>query len=304
MNINKISNNSPLARGVAGGTRRGVAKKFIIAIMCVFGIATAYAENENAATSKEYVDTEIATKQPTISAAGNNVVMTFDSTATDGIGTKNIYDPSGSYAAQQDALVTASTANTAVQMAINGELVCTGYSDIDPNDCWFWSIVTQSPNKFPAPANQTQTQNGVTVTVRDGIYSFSGIANADIYFEFELPKTYTPIASVGKAGRGVMYLWNNKELHYDPDKPAVRVYWYDPSHSTIDYWALNRYGINRTSSTYSTQTGYTIKYVRITIPNGVNMNDFSFAPMFVEDGVTTYTHFYPYNPDTFLPTGN
>ena len=59
----------------------------VIVMLCTFAV---YAENENAATSKEYVDTELATKQPTLPAAGANVVMTFDSTATDGIGTKNI----------------------------------------------------------------------------------------------------------------------------------------------------------------------------------------------------------------------
>lgn len=151
MNINKISNNSPLARGVAGGTRRGVAKKFIFAIMCVVSIATAYAENEPAATSKEYVDAELATKQPTIPAEGANVVMTFDSNATDGIGTKNIYDPSGSYATQQNALVTAATANAAVQMAINGEFVCHEWNPDDSTDCWLWDIkqpVAPSRNLF------------------------------------------------------------------------------------------------------------------------------------------------------------
>ncbi len=133
-------------------------KKFIFAIMCVVGIATAYAENENAATSKEYVDTELATKQPTIPAEGANVVMTFDSTATDGIGTKNIYDPSGSYMNQQNALVTAATANSAVQMAINGEFICTEYSTIDPTDCWLWGIKTQENFSGSLPPDYTQLE--------------------------------------------------------------------------------------------------------------------------------------------------
>ncbi len=115
-------------------------QKFIIAVICVLGIVTAYAENENAATSKEYVDTELATKQPTVPAEGNNVVMTFDSTATDGIGTKEIYDESASYTEQQNALVTAGTANAAVQMAINGEFYCKEWSTIVENDCWLWGI--------------------------------------------------------------------------------------------------------------------------------------------------------------------
>ena len=123
-------------------------RKFIIAIICILGTAGAYAENENAATSKEYVDTELATKQPTIPAAGNNVVMTFDSNATDGIGTKNIYDPSDSYMNQQNALVTAGTANTAVQMAINGEFECVLYDPDNTTDCWWWNI--KQPTRLPA----------------------------------------------------------------------------------------------------------------------------------------------------------
>ncbi len=122
-------------------------KKIIIYLMalCTFD---AYAANENAATSKEYVDTELATKQPTIPAQGNNVVMTFDSTATDGIGEKAIYDESTAYDTQQNALVTAATANAAVQMAINGEFICTEYSNIDPTDCWLWGIKSEYYAKY------------------------------------------------------------------------------------------------------------------------------------------------------------
>ena len=133
-------------------------QKFIIAIMCLLGIVTAYAENENAATSKEYVDTAIATKQPTIPAEGNNVVMTFDSTADDGIGTKNIYDESASYAEQQNALVTAQTANTAVQMAINGEFYCKEWSTIVENDCWLWGIKSQENSVNALPSGYTKLE--------------------------------------------------------------------------------------------------------------------------------------------------
>lgn len=121
-------------------------KKFIIAIMCALCAFGAYAENNNAATSKEYVDTELATKQPTIPAEGANAVMTFDSNATDGIGTKNIYDESASYSSQETALVTAQTANAAVQMAINGEFYCKEWSTIVENDCWLWGIKEPTPH--------------------------------------------------------------------------------------------------------------------------------------------------------------
>lgn len=122
-------------------------KKLAICLMivCAFG---ARAENEPAATSKEYVDTELATKQPIIPAEGNNVVMTFDSSATDGIGTKQVYDESASYTEQQDALVTAQTANAAVQMAINGEFYCKEWSTIVENDCWLWGIKAYNYDQY------------------------------------------------------------------------------------------------------------------------------------------------------------
>ncbi len=144
-----FATNSPLARGVAGGTRRGVVIKFIT-IMCVFFAFAAHAANENAATSKEYVDTELATKQPTIPAEGNNVVMTFDSAADDGIGTKQIYDETTSYVSQETALVTAATANGAVQMALNGELTCGMYDPDNPTDCWLWNLNSVPERTLPA----------------------------------------------------------------------------------------------------------------------------------------------------------
>ena len=137
-------------------------------MFCVVG---AYAENDNAATSREYVDTGLATKQPIVPGAGNNVVMTFDSTATNGIGTKNIYDPSGSYAAQQNALVTAATANAAMQMAINGEFVCDEWSTIDPTDCWLWKLkepVAPSRNLFDISNIPTTYVNGGFGIINNG----------------------------------------------------------------------------------------------------------------------------------------
>ena len=165
-------------------------KKFIIAIMCVVCVTTAYAANENAATSKEYVDTAIATKQPTIPAAGNNIVMTFDSTADNGIGTKNIYDESASYASQTDALVTASTANAAVQMAIMGEFYCKEYSTIVENDCWLWGI--KEPTMHSASKNMF---NKDTSTDENYIYTTGDIwtaAQGNYYKQFSV-SDYIPV---------------------------------------------------------------------------------------------------------------
>ena len=244
------------------------------------------------------VDTKLDNKQDKLDFAANTVLM---NTGTAGEpAAKGIYDDSGSYAEQADSLIDVATFNAALQNAINSELSCAQRKD--PNDptskCLLFNIFTPvapSPNMFPAPINQTQTQNGVTVTVNGGVYSFSGTATADVTFEFELPTTYTPIASISHDGTGVMYLWNTI---IPESSESVNVTWYDSSKQRIDAWTF--YLLNRRSSSYKTQTGHAIKYVNVFIPNSTNVNDFSFAPMFVEDGVTTYTHFYPYG-NTFLP---
>ncbi len=91
--INKIiaSKSSPLARGVAGGTRRGVAKKFIIAIMCVLGIATAYATGENErATSVGYVTEELTTRQDKFNKLGADTAMTYSGSTDGAVGSRAI----------------------------------------------------------------------------------------------------------------------------------------------------------------------------------------------------------------------
>ena len=138
-------------------------KKYIFLGIFVSSVTGAYAENDNASTSKEYVDAAIADKQPTVPAAGANNVMTYDSSATNGIGTKGIYDATGDYASQQNALVTAATANAAVQMAINGEFVCHEWNPDNSNDCWLWKIkepVAQSRNLFDISKVPNTFRNG------------------------------------------------------------------------------------------------------------------------------------------------
>ncbi|MBO7509365.1 MAG: hypothetical protein J6T57_03775 [Alphaproteobacteria bacterium] len=117
---------------------------FAICMACTFG---AFAANEESVTSREYVDAGLGAKQDTLTTTGAGV-MTFDSTQTDGIGQKPIYNPNGDYVAQADALVTASTANIAIQNAIAAEFVCIAWKNDDPNDeC----LLVQIKNSQPQP---------------------------------------------------------------------------------------------------------------------------------------------------------
>ncbi len=128
-----FATNSPLTKGMSAG--RGVAKKMIIAIMLVFCATTVRAENTNISTSQYYVDTNAATRQDAAPANNANTVMTYDSTSPDGIGAKAIYDTTATYGEQKSALVTAATANAAIQNGINSEFVCA-----NPPKCNLWNL--------------------------------------------------------------------------------------------------------------------------------------------------------------------
>ncbi len=104
--------------------RNKVMKKFFAFLSLFCFIGTAFATGENVPTSKDYVDGKIALKQDTI-LANNGTAQVLTNTGTAGeYGTKNIYNSSGSYAGQSDALIDAATMNAAVQNAIDSEFEC------------------------------------------------------------------------------------------------------------------------------------------------------------------------------------
>ena len=123
-------------------------RKILISILCVFVGFSAFGAGENIPTSKSYVDSAVAQKQDKI-PANNGTEQILMNTGTDGsVGTKDIYDSTGSYAEQTDALITAEQFNTAVQNAIDSEFECVGWNPNDSSDCWFVKIrgVTDKPS--------------------------------------------------------------------------------------------------------------------------------------------------------------
>ena len=107
-------------------------KKLLISVIGVMAICAAFAAGENVATSKAFVDTGVAQKQEKI-PANDGVAQVLTNTGTAGqVGTKDIYDSTGAYTEQTDALVTAGQFNTAVQNAIDTEFECVAWRD--PND--------------------------------------------------------------------------------------------------------------------------------------------------------------------------
>ena len=114
-------------------------KKFLVFLFFVLTAVTAFAVGENIPTSKSYVDSAVAQKQDKI-PANNGAEQILMNTGTPGnVGTKDIYDSTGSYIEQTDALVTAEQFNTAVQNAIDSEFECVGW-DQTHTHCWFVKI--------------------------------------------------------------------------------------------------------------------------------------------------------------------
>ena len=111
-------------------------KKFTLLLTTILSFDVAF--GDATITSKQYVDTQIAMKQNTIPAANTNTVLTYTGTAGE-IGQKAIYNENENYAEQQSALVTAGTADAAIQMAIDGEFVCA-----NPPKCTLWTFETES----------------------------------------------------------------------------------------------------------------------------------------------------------------
>ena len=107
-------------------------RKILISIIGALVFCTAFATGENIPTSKSYVDSVVAEKQDKI-AANDGAAQVLTNTGTAGeYGTKGIYNSTGEYATQSDALIDAVTMNTAVQNAIDSEFQCVEWAN--PND--------------------------------------------------------------------------------------------------------------------------------------------------------------------------
>jgi len=148
-------------------------RKFLLSIICVFAVFSAFGAGENVPTSKSYIDSVLVDKQDTIErTTGNNQALTNTGTAG-GYGTKDIYDSAASYAEQTDALIDAATMNAAVQNAINAEFVCISWVDDDPSkDCLLMEIRSaterRSPNLFDISKIPAQVTTVNTEIINNG----------------------------------------------------------------------------------------------------------------------------------------
>ena len=157
--------------------------------LLVGSIITIFATNafavSSTVTSKDYVDTVVATKQAQIPASGasgvgsGETVMTY--TATSGtIGERGIYSDTSSYdaSADGDKIITASALNSAFTTLPTTEttkLVCA-----NPGTCTLWSITGQTAYGI-TPFNPDVSISGTSICYRrlNGNTGSDGTCTAD-----------------------------------------------------------------------------------------------------------------------------
>ncbi len=127
--------------------------KKILLIIGIVICSGAFAVGDKTITSKNYVDTQLATKQDTIPAVDTNTVLTH--TGVNGnIGEKAIYDSNESYESQQTALMTAGDANAGINNALENEFVCVD-ADTD-GTCLIWEIRPARLSQLPDTYTQLE----------------------------------------------------------------------------------------------------------------------------------------------------
>ena len=211
-------------------------KKLIIAITLFLGAFVVRAEDTGITTSQAYVETKVSEKQSAAPANNANSVMTYDSTSDDGIGAKAIYDATESYSNQKNALMTADTANAAIQNAINNEFTCA-----NPPKCTLWNMagIFQQDNPTPHASGKnlldpsfmdnstygTVTVNGITTnyakilpTENGKTYTLSATLTGNSGYYYYLlgvrPDGTTNnllLNANGDSGRCGIYLWNTND---------------------------------------------------------------------------------------------
>ena len=140
------------------------------------------------------VNKKLAGQQDTLNFPADTILMNTGMAGAPT--TKAIYDDSGSYNAQTDALIDAATFNAAMQNAINSELVCAVRKD--PNDptspCYLFDIVTPTTNLI-IPDTYTRLEyleSTETQYIDTGILSTNNIGVA-VKYAFTKLKAFTHI---------------------------------------------------------------------------------------------------------------
>ena len=139
-----------------------------------------------------------------------------------------------------------------------------------------------SVNKLPLNAeNNTYTSSGVTLTVKDGVYTLSGTATAGVNFVVPLASSVDLSPSTNK----IAFL----------NTQAVNVsVGFRRGSSQIHYWTMSP--VNRVASGWTAAEDETIEAIQISMSSGVNTNGLVFKPMLIDTSIA--------DPTTFIPNAN
>ena len=246
--------------------------------------AFATASNDDA-TSKLYVDTTVATRQDAVPANNANTVMTYTDTAGT-VGTKGIYDATGSYAEQQNALVPADVANAAIMNAINMEFECAEWNPNDDTDCWKWRILNPvNPSRNLFDINRVPNVNWGTKIVNnyDGTITVTGmLTNTAVITRLTLSEL-VPDLVVGNT-----YTLSLQSEYHDREEITLI---YGTDSNRIVYRWLN--GNSRTIT--QTDLDSIVYFQAPTSMVPINIWDIQ-----IEEG-TVATPYQPYGENTYLP---
>jgi len=95
--------------------------------------------SDNSLPTAGAAKTALDAKQDAVPANDSNSVLTYTGVAGN-VGSKGVYQDSGTYAEQMDDLVTAETFNSALANGLNNEFICAEYDPAEPDKCWLWEI--------------------------------------------------------------------------------------------------------------------------------------------------------------------
>ena len=106
-----------------------------LALFLILLPISGFATGDSTVTSQAYVTSQLANKQGLIGDGTNGTVITNTGTAGM-VGSKAVYTTGGTYSDQQNALIEANQANSAIQNGLNAHVTC--YDSA--NGCTLWQV--------------------------------------------------------------------------------------------------------------------------------------------------------------------
>ena len=136
-------------------------------------------------------------------------------------------------------------------------------------------------NKLPAPADGTYTQNGITVTVKNGVYTFSGVSTANQYITFPaLPSS----ANLSPSTNKIAFLNNFVDANVTFD--------FLRGDERIHYWGMTV--TNRVATGWTDSGNENVDTIRIYCQTGFDGNGKTISTMLMSLSESDPTAFSPY----------